>query len=77
MFREYIAEDIPENVPQISGTATITVTVITGECMHAVYNPSLTIQQLKGLIQKTLHHEPAKQKLLFNEKELSVSKTVS
>lgn len=70
MFREYVAEDIPENDAQISGTETITVTVITGECMHAVYNPSLTIQQLKGQIQKTLHHEPAKQKLLFSEKEL-------
>ena len=68
-----MAEDISESTTEVSGTATITVTVITGECMHAVYNPSMTIQQLKMMIHKEMKHELAKQKLLFNEKELSVS----
>ena len=73
MFREYVADDVLEFTPDISGADTVTVTVLTGECMHANYSPSMTIYQLKEQIKMEMKHDPAKQKLLYNEKELLVS----
>lgn len=70
MFREYVADDVLEFTPDISGADTVTVTVLTGECMHANYSPSMTIYQLKEQIKMEMKHDPAKQKLLYNEKEL-------
>ena len=72
MFREYEAEDVLDEPTEVSGIATITVTVITGECIHVSYHPAMTVLQLKGKIYTETKHETGKQKLLYNDKELSV-----
>ncbi|XP_035674620.1 uncharacterized protein LOC118414582 [Branchiostoma floridae] len=52
------------------GAKVISVVMMNGESISLSYNPSTTIHQIKLQIQKQLHHNVEKQRLIYNEVEL-------
>lgn len=76
MFKEYNVDD-DDDSDQLPTTvfagSILTVTVLTGESMSVPYQPDMEILQLKQKIRSDhrMGHEVGKQKLLYNDKELT------
>ncbi|KAJ8318511.1 LOW QUALITY PROTEIN: hypothetical protein KUTeg_003602 [Tegillarca granosa] len=58
----------------LDSSATVNITVLNGESMQIVYNPAMTINEVKRQIQIKLSHDINKQKLLYKDKELQIYK---
>lgn len=76
MFTEYRPDDIDDFTPTVcsDSSATVNITVLNGESMQIVYNPAMTINEVKRQIQIKLSHDINKQKLLYKDKELQIYK---
>ncbi|XP_041378752.1 uncharacterized protein LOC121391062 [Gigantopelta aegis] len=70
MFREYTSEYTPPCVTEASAHGIIRVSVLTGDSTNILFNPAMTVLQLKEQIKTKLKHDVQKQKLLHHGKEL-------
>lgn len=68
MFTEYTTEFATPIIGP--GDKVINITVLNGESMQLPYNPAMAVYEVKGQIQSRFNHDIAKQKLLYQEKEL-------
>lgn len=75
MFKEYTTEIEDDSATTIFNPlithGTLTVSLLTGESITVPFSPYMKIIELKKRIFQELGHEVDKQKLLYNEKELT------
>jgi len=78
MFKEYSVDDDDVTGAPIASSGQfggrLTVALLTGESVDVPYNSSMEILELKRQIMQKLNHEIGKQKLLYKNKQLTVSK---
>lgn len=72
MFREYETDYTPP-APTGLGKDVLYITVLNGDAIAIPYLASMTISDVKRLIEKNLNIPPSKQKILFQDKEVEVN----
>lgn len=73
MFKKYETTYSP-TVNHDSDETFINVIGLTGESTRIQYTPNLTVRELKKRINQFLRIEPSKQKLLYESREMTVSR---
>eukprot|EP00058_Branchiostoma_floridae_P013932 XP_002599420.1 hypothetical protein BRAFLDRAFT_106563 [Branchiostoma floridae] len=74
LFAEYTSTSTVDYTTAAGGASggvkVVSVVMMNGESISLSYNPNTTIHQIKLQIQKQLHHNVEKQRLIYNEVEL-------